>query len=140
MAKAFRCRVITPESRLLDEEVSAVIAPMWDGQMGFLNQRAPIVGKLGTGELRLTFTGGGERSYFIDGGFAQMVDNRLTLLANEAVAAEQISETDAKAELAAAQARQTTDQREMERITHDRDKARAKIDIAQRFKARGGRI
>lgn len=140
MAKAFRCRVITPESRLLDEEVSAVIAPMWDGQMGFLNQRAPIVGKIGTGELRLTFTGGGERSYFIDGGFAQMVDNRLTLLANEAVAAEEISETDAKAELAAAQARQTTDQREMERITHERNKARVKIEIAQRFKAKGGRI
>ncbi|MBX3353217.1 MAG: ATP synthase F1 subunit epsilon [Phycisphaeraceae bacterium] len=140
MAKAFRCRVITPEARLLDEEVSAVNVPMWDGQMGFLNQRAPIVGKLGTGELRLDFTGGGERTYFLDGGFAQMVDNRLTILANEAVPAEQINETEAKAELAEAQARQSSDPKEMERITHERTKARTKIEVAQRFKAKGGRI
>lgn len=140
MADAFSCRVITPEARLLDEKVRSVVLPMWDGSMGFLPGRAPIVGKLGVGELRLDFEAGGSRSFLIDRGFAQMVDNKLTVLAQAATPAEEIDQREAEAELAEAQARTATDPEEMDRIAHERQRARAKIGLAKQFKGRGGGI
>lgn len=140
MAKAFRCRVITPEARLLDEEVTSAIVPLHDGQMGFLADRAPIVGRLGLGELRLQFTTGGARSYVVDDGFVQMVGNRLTILAGKADPAESISEQDAAAELAEAQARRTESADDRQRVNRDIARARAKMTVAKAFRARGGGI
>ena len=48
-----------------------------------LRNRAPMLYKLGTGELRVE-TPEGKHLLFVDGGFAQMVDNRLTLLTEQA--------------------------------------------------------
>ncbi len=140
MSKSFHCRVITPESRLLDEQVASVIVPMHDGQMGFLADRAPLVGKLGVGELRLTFSGGGVRSYLVEHGFAQMVGDRLTVLAERATPAENLSESDAQAELSEAQSRVPKDNDDRARITKDLERARAKLSVARAFKSRGGGI
>ena len=140
MATSFRCRVITPEARLLDEEVSSAILPMHDGQMGYLPGRAPIVGKLGLGELRLRFTKGGERSYLVDDGFVQMVGGTLTVLAGRAVPAESLSVSEAEAEVAEATARQPKpgDHADAERVTRDRARARAKVALARAVSGRGG--
>ncbi len=140
MANAFECRVITPEARLLDEECVSVVAPMHDGQMGILPGRAPIVGRLGLGELKLTFVKGGSRSYLVDDGFVQMAGNRLTVLASRAIPAETLSESEAQAELAEAQARAPKDATDAERVRKDRDRARAKLMLARAFSGRGGGI
>jgi F-type H+-transporting ATPase subunit epsilon len=140
MAKPFHCRVITPEARILDEEVTSAVVPMHDGQMGFLAERAPIVGKLGYGELRLTFTKGGVRSYLVESGFAQMVGDRLTVLAERATPAENLSEPDAQAELSEAMSRVPKDADDRKRISKDLERARAKVGVARAFKARGGGI
>jgi F-type H+-transporting ATPase subunit epsilon len=105
-SKTFRCRVVTPTARILDEEVVSASIPAWDGSMGFLVDRAPILTRLGVGELTLEFptqgaAAGGSRSYVIAGGFAQMVDNRLTILAETAIATETIAVTEAEGELRA---------------------------------------
>ena len=81
--------LVTPETTLLDEPVRSVVFPMFDGQMGVLPGRAPAVGRLGTGELVMEGDSGTQR-YFVDGGFAQVLDDNVTLLTERAVAADKI--------------------------------------------------
>lgn len=145
--KTFRCRLITPEAQVMDGPVTAAVIPSWDGQMGFLHSRAPIVTRLGIGELRLDFpdtaqSKGGSRSYLVEGGFAHMLANHLTILAERATPAEQISEPDAQKELAAVDAKLAgvTDPAQRERVKKDRDRAAQKLSAARAFKARGGGI
>jgi F0F1-type ATP synthase epsilon subunit len=126
----FRCRVITPEDNVVDASVTYASVPMWDGQRGFMHATSALVGKLGFGELRLDFAQGGSKSWFIDSGFMQNVDDVLTILASGAVAKEELDLTEIKAELAEANARKSDKPAEMERITEDRQRATAKLMMA----------
>ncbi|RMD65660.1 MAG: F0F1 ATP synthase subunit epsilon [Planctomycetota bacterium] len=140
MARTFQCRLITPDERMLDENVTYAQLPLWDGQAGVLPGRAPMLAKLGLGELRLDFPQGGSRSYFVEAGFVQMVDNRLTVLAEQAQAVESLSEQEIQAELAEAQARTPRTVEEAQQVALDRRRAQAKLRLVQAFKARGAGI
>jgi F-type H+-transporting ATPase subunit epsilon len=91
MAKneTFHCSVITPERAVLETEATFVAFPAWDGEVGILHDRAPLLYKMGTGELRVE-SPEGNHTLFVDGGFAQMVENRLTLLTEQARPAAEI--------------------------------------------------
>lgn len=104
MAKneTFHCSVITPERAVLETEATFVAFPAHDGEVGILPGRAPLLFKMGIGELRVESPEGNHR-FFVDGGFAQMVENRLTLLTEQARAVEEIDR--AAAERALAEAR-----------------------------------
>ena len=137
--KTFRCRLVTPAASFLDEPVTYASIPAWDGMMGILAGRAPIVAKLGIGELRLRFPGasakGGERAYFVDGGFIQMTGDTLTILAESAAAAESIDRGAAEAELKAAEsatipADAADSGAARDKIAHARTAARAKLRVA----------
>src|SRR5438093_10740999 len=86
---SIQCVVVTPERALLDETVDFVALPMYDGELGVLPGRAALIGRLGYGELR-TRTGGTVRRYFVDGGFAQVRKDVVTVLTNRAIKAEDI--------------------------------------------------
>ncbi len=101
MATSFQCTLVTPERQLVDQPVTYASIPAWDGLMGVEPQRAPLMIKLGAGALRLDSESGKSDLYFVSGGFAQMKDNKLTLIADAAVAADKIDKTTAKAELEA---------------------------------------
>lgn len=145
MAKtSFRCRLITPEAVVLDDQAVQAIIPAWDGLMGILPNRAPLVTQLGTGELRIDFADvgqgkGGSRSFFVDEGFAQVLDNDMTILAAAAVGADKLSEAEAQSELNAANARKTdgASQAEVEIIQKARRRAEAKLRAAREFKTKG---
>jgi F-type H+-transporting ATPase subunit epsilon len=98
----FHCSVITPERAVLETEATFVAFPAWDGEVGILHDRAPLLYKMGTGELRVE-SPEGNHTLFVDGGFAQMVENRLTLLTEQAKRIEEIDP--AAAERALAEAR-----------------------------------
>jgi F-type H+-transporting ATPase subunit epsilon len=123
---SFQCVLVTPEQQLLDEQVSQAIVPAHDGQVGILTGRAPILVKLGTGTLRVDLAGGQRRFYFVDGGVAQMKDNKLTILSTDAAAADEIDAESARAEYAEAEARQTTDTKAAKDRQHQMARARAK--------------
>jgi F-type H+-transporting ATPase subunit epsilon len=106
---AFQCVIVTPEQQALDESVTQAIVPAHDGLIGILTDRAPLLVKLGLGPLRIDLAGGSQRTFLIGGGVAQMKSNRLTILTNEALPAEQINAESARAELAEAEARVPTD-------------------------------
>jgi len=141
----FRCRLITPDAQVFDDQAISAVLPAWDGLIGVLPNRAPMVMQMGTGELRVDFPDsgaakGGSRSFFVDDGFVQMVDNELTILAASAVAAEKLTESDAQAELAAAEARRTEGlaKPDADRIRRERATAAAKVRAAKHFRASGG--
>ena len=79
----FQCSIVTPERAVLDCQARSVVFPAWDGDVGILRNRAPLLCRLGIGLLTAD-TDDGETILFIDGGFAQMVENRLTILTEQA--------------------------------------------------------
>ena len=79
----FQCSVITPERAVLETDATFVAFPAHDGEVGILRDRAPLLFKMGIGVLRVE-TPEAKHKFFVDGGFAQMVDNRLTLLTEQA--------------------------------------------------------
>ena len=93
MANTFHCSVITPERAVLETEATFVAFPAHDGEVGILRDRAPLLYRMGIGELRVE-SPEGNHTLFVAGGFAQMVDNRLTLLTEQA---RRIDEIDAAA-------------------------------------------
>jgi F-type H+-transporting ATPase subunit epsilon len=85
-----RLVVVTPETTLLDEPVEALRFPLADGSIGILPGRAPLVGRLGVGELRIT-TNGQEQRFFIEGGFVQVNAGVVSLLTERAIRPDQIN-------------------------------------------------
>src|SRR4051794_26888328 len=87
---AFQCVLVTPEQQVLDESITQAIVPAHDGQVGILTGRSPLLVKLGTGALRVDLASGQRRFFFVDGGVAQMKDNKLTILSTDAAPASAI--------------------------------------------------
>jgi F-type H+-transporting ATPase subunit epsilon len=87
--RELHCVVVTPERALLDEPADFIALPLYDGELGVLPGRAPLIGRLGYGELRIR-RGGATQRFFIDGGFAQVRENTVTVLTGRAIKAEQI--------------------------------------------------
>ncbi|MBL9031648.1 MAG: F0F1 ATP synthase subunit epsilon [Phycisphaerae bacterium] len=138
--KTFQCKLVTPAAQVLDEPVTYASIPAWDGLFGVQPNRAPIVAKLGLGELRLDFPDkgnakGGSRSFLVDDGFVQMVNNRLTILAAVATPVESLSEADAASELAALERAAPADKASAARANKDKARARLKVRLAKRSKA-----
>lgn len=144
--KTFQCRLVTPTQQLLSEAVTYASIPAWDGLFGVLPGRAPILAKLGTGELTVEFPGsggkGGRRSYAIDGGFVQMSGNVLSILAERAVPSEQLTEGEVETEVRTAEAASlpadAKDKRvAQDRLTRERNWARTRLRVARAAKGKG---
>jgi len=107
LANEMRCKLVTPSALLLDEPVTYASVPMWDGLMGFLPGRAPILGRLGMGELKISFPDskrgeGSTRRYYVEEGFVRMADNQITILAEAAIPAEELTRSQIDADMKAA--------------------------------------
>ncbi|MFV1986246.1 MAG: F0F1 ATP synthase subunit epsilon [Gemmatimonadota bacterium] len=77
-----RVSVISPSEAAFQGTASAVIAPAHDGEVGILFGHAPMVVLLGTGELRIRSADGDTR-FRVSRGFLQVVDNEVSVLAEE---------------------------------------------------------
>ena len=137
MAKTFRCTIVTPAASILDEDVTYASFPAWDGQMGMMPGRSPLLSKLGVGSLRLDLPAGGSRWFLLDSGFAQVQEGSLTLLTERATPAEELSLQQAEQELTEASAKMATAGRNLEKVNHDQQLALSKKHLAQMMKQRG---
>lgn len=131
ISRSLQLVLVTPETTLLDEPVESLRFPLYDGQIGILPGRAPLVGRLGAGELRIG-TRAGEQRYFIDGGFVQVSGAVVSLLTNGAVPATQIDAQAAEAELQAAQRKSARTDVELAVKAADENRARRKLAVARR--------
>src|SRR6266702_1451361 len=100
--KSLKCVVVTPEKAVLDAAADFVALPMYDGELGVLPGRAPLIGRLGYGELRIQ-QGPDTKRYFVDGGFAQVRANVVTVLTSKALKGEDINVATAQQALETAQ-------------------------------------
>jgi len=151
--KHLKCVVVTPERAVLDQTVDFVALPMFDGELGVLPGRAPLIGRLGCGELRLeipdgrTVVGHGgstgelrdqphERTvrYYIDGGLAQVRADVVTVLTQKAIPATVLNEQEAEQQLAAARAAPAATVAEREARQKAEERARAQAHLARKIR------
>ncbi len=126
MADTFHCSVVTPERAVLECDASSAVFPAHDGEIGILPQRSALLCRLGTGVLRVT-SEGGERKFFIDGGFAQMVDNKLTLLTEQARGTDEVALDAARQALEEARAMPVEDGYDQRQAAIERARAQLKL-------------
>jgi len=131
MAHELRLVLVTPETTLLDEPVERLRFPLYDGQIGILPGRAPLVGRLGYGELLIT-TASGDRSFFIDGGFVQVKDNVVSILTDRAMPAEKLNAVQAEEQLQAASKRVPKSDVEFAAKSRDQIRARQMLALAKK--------
>ncbi len=123
-----RCAVITPDRQVLDVKARSVVVTAHDGQIGVLTGRAPLLCKLGIGVVRLD-VGGQERRLFVDGGFAQVRQNEVTVLTPAALEPEQIDRKKAEAALQAAMDMRITDDESFAARTDAIARAKAQLSL-----------
>lgn len=68
---------------MLECDATFVAFPAHDGEMGVLSHRAPLVCKLGIGPMRIE-SEGSQKTIYIDGGFAEVSGDKLTILTEQA--------------------------------------------------------
>lgn len=96
-----QCVVVTPEQTELDVQADSVTIPLFDGEMGILKGHSPLVGRLGYGLLKIRGSSGTE-NYFIEGGFAQVSSNIVSILTDKLVPASEITPSSAAQAMQAA--------------------------------------
>jgi F-type H+-transporting ATPase subunit epsilon len=128
--RLLQCVVVTPERAVLDDTVDFVALPMADGELGVLPGRAPLIGRLGFGELR-TRGGTGTQRFYLDGGFAQVRNNVVTVLTPRALKAEEINPEAAEQALREALEPTAAPEKTEERLKAQQ-RARAQIRLAHR--------
>lgn len=126
-----KCIVVTPEATVSEQTVDSVVVPLYDGELGILPGHAPLIGRLGFGELRMTQGGQTERIY-VDGGFVQVADDVVSLLTQDAKPISQLDEAEAKALLEAAQEKPASTVELQAIRQRSLDRARAQIRLASR--------
>lgn len=128
-----KCIVVTPEKTVLEQEVSFVVVPLYDGEIGVAPGRQPMIGRLGFGEMRLHTNGQVDR-YYVDGGFVQVENNVVSVLTSRALPASEIDEGVAAEQLQSATKRPANKPELMEIRDRTVDQARAQIRVARRAK------
>lgn len=83
-------RIITPENIVLDQDVDEVVLPTTSGEIAVLPNHVPVVTQIAPGVM-LVKSHGKEDPIAIDGGFVQITDKDITILADFATHARDIS-------------------------------------------------
>jgi F-type H+-transporting ATPase subunit epsilon len=83
-------RLVTPDKVLVDQEADAVELPSKSGYMEVLYGHAPLLAELGVGEVRLHGGSDGDDAYFVVWGFVEVLPDRVTILAQNAIKPEEI--------------------------------------------------
>lgn len=94
-----KCIVVTPEKTEIDQEVSFVAAPLFDGEYGIGQGHSPVVARIGAGELRLTSPAGQKSLFFIEGGFLEVAGDIVSILTDRVIDQAGISYEQAQADL-----------------------------------------
>jgi F-type H+-transporting ATPase subunit epsilon len=83
MADTFQLQVATPEKLVVDAQVTSAELPGKDGYMGILAGHAPLLSALGEGNLTYS-SGGAETVLKISGGFVEVYNDKVSVLADSA--------------------------------------------------------
>ncbi len=124
MSKTFQAQILTPEGSLFEGEVEGVQVPGKSGNFLMLFNHAPIVSTLGVGPVVIKKPDNSEIVYAVNGGFVEMNDNHMTLLAEKAEESTEINVEEAK------KLREDAKER-LKDMKNDREKAEKDLAIAE---------
>lgn len=130
--KIINMEVVTPEQHVCSIETEAVVVPAFEGYLGVLPNHAPLITQLCIGVVTYKVNGK-EKRIAITGGFMEVADNKMVILADTAELAEDIDVDRAGA------ARERAERR-LQEMTDDLDYLRARVALeraANRLKAAG---
>jgi len=96
MAENIFLEVVTPQKAVVSEEAQIVVAPGSEGEFGVLYGHTTFLTSLKVGTLRYKDASGKERYLFVNGGFAEVLPNKVTLLAESAERRSEIDVSRAK--------------------------------------------
>ncbi len=122
MAEKIRLKLVTPSRLLLDEEVDEVTAPGALGEFGVLPKHISFLTLLEVGEM--SYKQGGERHHLaLSGGYAEVLDDVMTVLADAAEYSDEIDIERARA------ARERAEKRMAELSQEDKEFAAAEAAL-----------
>jgi F-type H+-transporting ATPase subunit epsilon len=127
-----RLVLVTPEKTLFDRPVASVRVPLFDGSIGIYPGRAPLVGRLGIGELQLRAASGEGEGIFIDGGFVQVKGSVISVLTFSATPTSELSRKAAAQALADARAERAKSDEEYSGTARRLERARRMLALARR--------
>jgi F-type H+-transporting ATPase subunit epsilon len=133
MADKILLEIVTPEKKVLSEMVDIVVAPGEEGEFGVLPNHIPFLTKIKVGELRFR-VGGSARYVSVMGGYAEVLPDRVTILATAAEEATEIDVIRAKAARERAERRlaEAKDRLEFVRAQVALQRAIARLKVAER--------
>ena len=134
-----RLDVITAEREVLSDEVDLVVAPGSQGELGILPNHSPLMTTLKEGEL--TIRKGGEDTYLaVSGGFLEVMDNVVTVLADACERSEEINEERAQEAMRRAQQRieSRVSDMDLESAMASLRRAQLRVRVARRRRGREG--
>jgi len=132
--------VVTAERELYNGEANLVSAPGSEGRLGILPRHAALLTTLAPGDLRIELNGA-EEPLFISGGFLEVSDDNVTVLADTAEHAEEIDQARAEEARRRAQERLAQAQSNVERaeLQAALERAIARLRVAELARRRGRR-
>ena len=95
----FEIDIATPEKLLLQQAVESAQIPGKDGYMGILPDHAPLLSELGNGTLTYATGEGAKFAVAIYGGYVEVLDNHVRVLADGAEPGKEIDASKAQQEL-----------------------------------------
>ena len=95
MADTFQLEIVTPERKVVDERATDAQIPAKNGYIGVLPGHAPLITELAVGEI-VYHSSGGEEHLAVAWGFAEVLPDKVTILAETAERAEEIDVARAK--------------------------------------------
>ena len=137
LPEAIELIVVTPERQLLRETVVEVTIPGLDGALGILPGHAPLMTELGHGELIYRQATTSQPVYLaVHRGFAEVLPDRVTVLAETAERAEEIDLTRAEAAKARAERRLASNDTNIDwdRATVALERAIIRIQVVRKYR------
>ena len=84
---------VSPEASIVSSEVDMVLIPGVDGDAGILPDHSPFMTTLRQGIVEVTFEQGNVKKYLVEGGFADITQDKMTILAETSL---NLSDSDSK--------------------------------------------
>lgn len=104
MADKVPFELVTPTRLVVSEDADMVVVPGGDGDFGVLPGHSPLLSTVRPGTIAVHDGGKVTGHFFVEGGFAEVTPERLTVLAEEAAPVSELSRADAEAKLSEARA------------------------------------
>jgi F-type H+-transporting ATPase subunit epsilon len=132
MADTFKLEIVTPEKRVVDTTAEEVQIPGKNGYLGVLPGHSPLITELAVGEVKY-HSGGDEHRLAVAWGFAEVLPEKVTILAETAEAPSEIDVERARKAKERAEQRLTSGDInfDVERSLNALLKAETRLDVAE---------